>query len=106
MSVVFSFIIFGGCTALMIQYFPDPKYCNFTYSTFEFDNPFLRIIFGVHEFFFMMMAWNGYAGPSSLCIFQGIAISTIINKMNGTLQMLYRGEMKAEHRIETGTRNS
>lgn len=84
----------------MIQYFPDPKYCNFTYSSFETDNWPLRLLFGLHEFFFMMMAWNGYAGPSSMCMYQGVAMSTVIDRMNETLKQLFMDEMRVE-RVKT-----
>ncbi len=86
----------------MIQYFPDPTYCNFTYSSFETDNWPLRLLFGLHEFFFMMMAWNGYAGPSSMCMYQGVAMSTVIDRMNETLKQLFMDEMRVERMTTEG----
>lgn len=80
----------------MIQYFPDPKYCNFTYSIFEKENMPLRLLFGLHEFCFMLLAWGAYAGPSTLCMYQGVAISVAIDKMNETLKRLFQEEMKVE----------
>lgn len=77
----------------MIQYFPDAKYINFTYSTFTLDNLPLRTLFGIHEFLFMLMPWCGFAVPSTISIFQGVAITAMLDKMNETLRILFKDEM-------------
>ncbi|ODM89434.1 hypothetical protein Ocin01_17248 [Orchesella cincta] len=90
-------IILVGCSCLMIQYFADPKYCTFTYSLLKSDNQFLRIVFGAHEFLFMLLAWNAYAASCSLCILQGITLSNTITKMTSQLNTLFsKTEIKLE----------
>lgn len=95
--MIFSrFIVFGGCISLLTQYFPDPKYCNFTYSIFEADNLPLRLLFGLHEFLFMLSAWGAFAVPCTICTYQGVAMSTTIDKLNETLKRLFLENMKVE----------
>lgn len=86
----------------MSQYVADPKYCTFTYSSFEWDNNLLRIIFGVHEFWFMELAWNAFAISQSFCIFQGITLSTILDEMRKALQNLYASETSFEKSHKSG----
>lgn len=75
-----------GCSCLAIQFYADPKYCTFTYSAFAWDNWWLRIIFCLHEFFFMMNPWNVNTSSSALCTFKGVSIANLLERMTEALQ--------------------
>ncbi|CAL8116195.1 unnamed protein product [Orchesella dallaii] len=79
--------VFGG-TSLMMQYFADPKYCIFTYSSFELDILPLRLLFALHEFLFMTLAWDAYLAAVAITMYQSVAMSRIVDQMTEKLNAL------------------
>ncbi|CAL8142555.1 unnamed protein product [Orchesella dallaii] len=92
-------IVWIGCTCLGIQFYADPKYCAFTYSAFEMDTWWLKIIFCAHEFFFMMTPWNVNVATTSLCTIEGVSLANLINGMTESLNSLYKNEPENLQRL-------
>ncbi|CAL8142560.1 unnamed protein product [Orchesella dallaii] len=95
-------IVWFGCSCLVLQFYADPKYCVFTYSIFELDTWYLRIIFCAHEFFFMLHAWCNMTSSGSLCTFQGIVLANLINRMTEAIEALTQKQVQCRNKRETG----
>lgn len=65
-----------------------PKYCVFTYSLFDADNAYLRIIFCFHEVLFLSHAWSAMACSNGLCSFEAVNLSLVINHMTKAIDKL------------------
>lgn len=76
-----------GCICLAIQFYTDPKYCSNTYSAFEWDTWWLRFIFCLHEFFFMMHAWNFGMSMQGLLTFERVLLANILERMTTSVTL-------------------
>ncbi|CAL8090633.1 unnamed protein product [Orchesella dallaii] len=81
-------IVFGGCSALMVQFASAPKYALNTYAVIPFDNLFMGIIFATHEYLYMFHIWSNQASSIVLCEVFASSYTHIIREMTLVLGRL------------------